>query len=387
MDRLEGVLSAIEMYINANNETNILINALYHKFKNYSQRSHINKLFVVKHYYNDRLEYYNSIHAYYVDDKESGYDCCKNILIRNCLEYDLIKITLSNILFYEDLLLKDNDTLELFYAVDNLISKICGVNNENVKENYILVWNILLEKNRSIFTIYNKDKIQSLLPPPLPPSLPSPSTPIVFLSCTTCKRLSLYKQTINSILTNCLDIHKVDYWFCVDDNSNESDRQEMRELYPFINYYMKTPLDSGHRKSMNIIWDKLNQLRPTYWLHIEDDFLFHTKMNYITEAVVALSSEYCIIENIKQILFNRNYAETIHDYQISGHISNDSSNHIVLHNHCIGTFNYRNCNYWPHFSFRPSFIETATILDLGNLNFLNNGLLSRKKQIDDIIEI
>ena len=44
---------------------------------------------------------------------------------------------------------------------------------------------------------------------------------------------------------------------------------------------MKNNEEKGHVKSMNIIWDKLNELKPKYWIHLEDDFIFHTKMDYI----------------------------------------------------------------------------------------------------------
>ena len=80
------------------------------------------------------------------------------------------------------------------------------------------------------------------------------------ITFTTCKRLDLFKQTINSILNHWTDKDKIDYWFCVDDNSSETDRIEMKELYPWIEYYLKTYEEKGHRKSMNIIWNKLNNI-------------------------------------------------------------------------------------------------------------------------------
>ena len=191
------------------------------------------------------------------------------------------------------------------------------------------------------------------------------------LTFTTCKRFDLFKQTINSILNHWLDINKVDYWFCVDDNSSETDRNNMKLSYPWIEYHMKTIEEKGHRKSMNIIWNKLNELKPTYWIHMEDDFLFHNKMNYIEDSVNAINSELCKNNNVKQILFNRNYGETIEHYNIKGHILDSNYNKIALHKHINGAFNYQNCHYWPHYSFRPSLIDVKTILEIGNYDSEN----------------
>ena len=57
---------------------------------------------------------------------------------------------------------------------------------------------------------------------------------------------------------------------------------------------------------MNIIYNKLNELKPKYWIHMEDDFIFHKKLNYIDDSIAALNSKYCVDNNVKQILFNRN---------------------------------------------------------------------------------
>ena len=53
---------------------------------------------------------------------------------------------------------------------------------------------------------------------------------------------------------------------------------------------MKSESEKGHRQSMNIIWDKINKLKKNvpdkmWWIHMEDDFLFHTRMNYVTSSI------------------------------------------------------------------------------------------------------
>lgn len=184
---------------------------------------------------------------------------------------------------------------------------------------------------------------------------------------TSCRRYDLFKQTVNSIMNHWSDsdLKIIDYWFCVDDNSSKIDRQQMTQKYPWIDFYMKKENEKGHIESMNIIWNKLNTLRPEYWIHIEDDFLFHDKMDYITSSIEAFSTlkKY----NVKQILFNRNYGETIEDCKISGHLNIDSD--FVLHDHkIVDNITYPNCHYWKHYSFRPSITCVDAILDIGDFS-------------------
>ena len=175
---------------------------------------------------------------------------------------------------------------------------------------------------------------------------------------TTCKRYDLFQKTVNSICNTWLDLDKIDYWFCVDDNSSKEDKKEMMEKYDWMEYYWKTPEEKGHRKSMNIIWDKLSLLKPKYWIHIEDDFLFFIKDNYVSKSISFLKND------IQQVLFNRNYSEKIEDYQILGH--KNITDELVEHHHIEGNFPYKNCHYWPHYSFRPGMINTECILKIGN---------------------
>jgi hypothetical protein len=79
-ERIEGVVNAMEYYRESGQ--NLLVNLLYHRFKNYKKSFGLNsnKLFIDMKKYADLLEYNNSICAYYVGDKESGLECCKKII-------------------------------------------------------------------------------------------------------------------------------------------------------------------------------------------------------------------------------------------------------------------------------------------------------------------
>lgn len=185
----------------------------------------------------------------------------------------------------------------------------------------------------------------------------------VLLTMTTCKRFDLFERTLHSILHTWTDLDQVDAWFCVDDNSSDEHRKQMKR-YEWIEYYMKSPFEKGHRKSMNLIWNKIQEVKPTYWIHIEDDFVFHVERSYVADAIRGLRET-----GASQIVYNRNYGETIHDYRIEGHLPvNDD---FCLHEYKPGTFHFKNCHYWPHYSFRPGMTKVEAILQLGNFDSPN----------------
>ena len=374
-ERIEGVINAIN-YLTKEGE-HLIVNALYHKFKNYNKNLS-QKLFMVDLCYKDQLEYNNAISAFYINDKESGYECCKKIFTNQLANDSLMKATISNFLFYIDLFDKedDNEKLRLFYQVDGIICNL-GRKNETIDHNMITCWNKLFDVCRPLLTAPSSPSMDHLLKNGKNSRTSKKISDSIMITFTTCKRLDLFKQTVYSILNHWLDVKSIGTWFCVDDNSNEEDRCRMRSLFPWIQYHMKPVSEKGHRNSMNIIWNKLKEIKPKYWIHMEDDFLFHRKMNYIEDSINALKSAECVSQNVKQVLFNKNYGEIIDHYNSRGHVSitdGGSSNvneNIVMHKHCDGIFNYMNCHYWPHYSFRPSIIDASVILELGNYDSKN----------------
>jgi len=361
-ERIEGIVYA--MKILNKDKMYIMSNALYHKYKNYKNPLE-SKLFLNQQLYYDEMEYENSIAAFYSNNFEPGYLCCKQILINQIISFSLQVVTLQNLKFYSSYIEKDADCLLLFYGVDKLLVEMVN-NNISLSNNHFLVWNKLFKKNRDKLMdiktnmfIENKAKLCKRFL-----EINEFSRPKIILSFTTCKRLNLFIQTVASILNHWLDLDKIDYWFCVDDNSTEEDRDFMRSNFNWIDYYMKDANEKGHRKSMNIIWSKLSVLKPTYWIHMEDDFLFYNKMNYIEEGIKGLNL--LKDDNVKQIVFNLNYGETVENYYNKSNIN--KNNGFSVHDYKEGQFNYINCHYWPHYSFRPSIVEVTPILELGNYN-------------------
>jgi len=182
----------------------------------------------------------------------------------------------------------------------------------------------------------------------------------IMLTVTTCKRFDLFQKTIRSMLNTWTDIDEVDYFFCVDDNSSQLDRAAMIEQFPFFHYYMKTPEEKGHRESMNIIWAKLKEVKPQYWIHMEDDWLFFRQRSYVKDAITLL--EKYKNQSVHQVVFNRNYGVIYEDMERVGGID---LNDCILHEKRDGLVG-KNCGYWPHYSLQPSMVRTSVILELGD---------------------
>ena len=351
-ERIDGIICAMEDMMN--NGLHILVNLLFHRYKKYNKQLD-NKLFLFQTYYNDHMEFYNSVSAYYVGDYVSGYACSKQIIYNDQIDHNRLNQTYENILFYKDQMKSDPDRHVLMkFLYDRMYLKTKKL--EKPLDSETKLWSALFEYERPSLTKYTI------------PSFQNKENPSIFFSITSCKRLDLFKQTVSSIVNQWTDANKIDYWFCIDDNSSDSDRAIMTKQYPWFEYYMKDASEKGHRHSMNIIWNKLNELRPDYWIHMEDDFLFHEKEDYVGKSLDALAK--LKGNHVHQVLFNRNYAETICDYKIIGH-KHSSCPGIVMHNHNSLQQSYINAHYWPHYSFRPSMIDVAKILELGNYDSEN----------------
>uniref|UniRef100_A0A6C0KFS7 Uncharacterized protein n=1 Tax=viral metagenome TaxID=1070528 RepID=A0A6C0KFS7_9ZZZZ len=341
-ERIEGVVFACDRLRRANMHQ--LVMMLYHKHKKYNPDPK-NKLFLFREPYEGLLEYYASMSALNTKEKQVGFSCAKHVILDSA--NNNIKNAVFDVLrFYVHELLDDIDSLDMFYILTSII-------HTSSNPALVTIWNLLFKKHKN-----------DLIKPSKPIKVKT-KTIDVFLSFTSCKRFDLFEQTVNSIMNHFLDKEKIGYWFCVDDNSSASDRSKMKTKYPWIVFYDKTEAEKGHRPSMNIIWNKMKELNPKYWVHIEDDFLFHSKKNYITESIKFLEQS----GNIRQVLFNRNYAETIEDIQLGGHLPLLPG--FVLHDHKNTSANYPNCHYWPHYSFRPGVMDASVILKLGNFDSPN----------------
>jgi hypothetical protein len=186
---------------------------------------------------------------------------------------------------------------------------------------------------------------------------------------TSCKRYDLFEQTVNSLINNVKDLYMIERFICIDDNSSHEDRKKMLEKYPFIEFVFKKPEQKGHVESMNMILKKLND-KDKFIFHLEDDWVFLTRRNYIGNSIRLLKDN----PKVGQVLFNKNYAENLEQYSIQGGkpILNGK---FLIHEYEPDRSKHKNkisCEYWPHFSFRPSIIKRDVLDTVGKFNKVNH---------------
>lgn len=305
-------------------------------------------------------------HFYEIGDINHAIKILKEV-IPNPLPYKDIIETINKY-FYNSLEIQGR-LIEIFIslkeyrkAYNNIqnLKKICKSNKKEI----IYLESVCIPYIKDDYIYYNKEKVESIYKDILNRN----NKPFITFTMTSCKRIELLKKTINSFLNCCTDLYLIDEWFIVDDNSSESDRIEIRQLYPFFKFRFKNELEKGHAISMNIIYQSINS---PYIFHLEDDWQFFHKSNYITNCLEVLTEN----PNIGQCLINKNYMETESDINILGGVYKTTTNGIpfFLHEYFSNATDFTekygcgiSCYYWKHFSFRPSLIKTSSILHTGS---------------------
>ena len=319
-----------------------------------------NKLFACYPVYSFLLDYEMSIIFFNIKQYDEGIKLHNRLFITNGIPLDIKISILDNFMFYLNYVKYDLNLIENYFSFINNIYLQTG---KFIDKHYSDM-NTVIQK----FTGFFNNPKKSLKNKDILVNATKDSKINVFFSITTCKRYDLFLKTMNSFLNCCKDINLIDYFFCVDDNSSHEDKKNMLENYPFFKFHFKKEAEKGHLISMNIIWNKLNELKPKYWIHLEDDWLFIKPCNYVKKSIDFLEKHGK--NNIHQILFNKNYAEIINDYSFVGGTKMDTNYllHIKDEPNLVG----KNCAYWPHYSFRPSMCIVDTILNLGNYDSVNS---------------
>jgi GR25 family glycosyltransferase involved in LPS biosynthesis len=197
----------------------------------------------------------------------------------------------------------------------------------------------------------------------------------ITITMTSCKRYDLFYKTVSSFINCCLDTHLIDEWIVIDDNSSSEDRIKMMTDFPFIKYIWKTIENKGHPRSMNILKEIV---KTPYVFHIEDDWLFFRKENYLTNCKFILQQD----KRYGQCLLNRCYGERAQCHDITGgciqKINNENKIRYYEHEFYTGVEleqfcknNARQCAYWPHYSLRVGMTKTQVWNDVGLYNEKN----------------
>jgi len=252
-ERIEGVVFAMEHYHRVKNH--LLVNLLYNKFKNYKNVDASTKLFLFQDIYSNLdMEYYNSLSAYFTDDKESGYESCKKI-IASSSKY--VIPTFLNLRFYENYL----EPKELLFKLTNV----------ELSAELLNLWNYLYKLALPFITALNTDIVNKIRPN-------LNNHPTILLTYAHTGSIENFKSTIHSILNTWLDVDKIEYWFCVSDL--KENRSEITK-YKWIHRAFEN-------NAMECITKKVKELSPTYWIHIENA-IFYVNMNYVIEENIRIN--------------------------------------------------------------------------------------------------
>lgn len=128
--------------------------------------------------------------------------------------------------------------------------------------------------------------------------------PKILMSMTTCRRYELFRETMISVMRKFAkeDLDMVHTFLIVDDGSSEEDVAKMREEFGSL-FEIITGESKGHPNSMNIIYRKAVDEGFDYVVHLEDDFVFIDRKNYISDCLEILQND----PQVSQVLFNRFY--------------------------------------------------------------------------------
>ena len=241
-----------------------------------------NKLFVFYPIYEYQLDYEMIFIFFYQKKYKEGIEnTIKLLKIFNSLPLDIKFNIIQTTLFFLDFLEFDLSFNELYLNFVRDLFIFCKKNNIRFMPIYNEKIKITVDKLTSLYKNFNNDKVLKIVNK----KNKSDKKIKVFLSITSCKRYDLFEKTIDSILICFKDIELIDYFFCVDDNSSKEDRKKMLTKYPFFKYYFKKEEEKGHLSSMNIIFNKMKELKPKYWIHLEDDWLFVKPYNYVKKSI------------------------------------------------------------------------------------------------------
>jgi len=131
--------------------------------------------------------------------------------------------------------------------------------------------------------------------------------PVRVMFTTTSSPFDQFQKTMNSILRTWTDLDQIDYFFCVNDDSSVN-HEHLQTDYPFFTYHMRT---ANELPPMKIIWDKVKEVQPTYWIHIDPTWIYFQSENYVTKGITVL--EKYAHRNLRQLVFNRNYGHNMED--------------------------------------------------------------------------
>lgn len=350
-NRWEGIYWLVDYYYNNEQQTiaNIFVNGI--DISNPIDTENDYKLFIDDGVHKHKLYMLVVIISY----KFKNYDKGRRALYLLYNNFDKLDISvLNNIIYNGQYFIPDDEYIQQY--INNTLSFIqkCiakfpnETNNDTTKfilKKYIDSYNNFIKN-----TTRQKYNIS-----------PDVNINEIIFTITSCKRPELFKRTINSITQTWKDLSHIHKVICVDDGTEKKELEELKEMYPWIEFIEKAPENKGHRSSMNIIHNIVLGSSAKYWVHLEDDWQFIREYEYLTKGIYYLKKYDKI--GVKQILFNKGYGEIIEDmFWKCGRKLEDG---LLLHIH---NESHSPCGYWPHYSFRPGVTKVDVLRELGDFN-------------------
>lgn len=185
--------------------------------------------------------------------------------------------------------------------------------------------------------------------------------PKITFTMTTCRRLDLFKKTIESFRRTCLDQDLISDWIISDDGSSQNDIAEMKRLCPEF-----TILHSPGRGQAANLNNLFGAVKTIWAIHVEDDWLFIKPDNYIRKMFDIAFDD----ERIKNVTLR---------YWEGGYESKCKANPELRYNlHWFSQFNHgnmpvesvkilcekSNCN-WFGYTLNPGLQHMPTVKRLG----------------------
>lgn len=206
----------------------------------------------------------------------------------------------------------------------------------------------------------------------------STELPPLLITMTTCKRVSLFLRTFNSLMV-LLGRNHPHSILIVDDGSSTEDQIVMedavRKYFPEnqAEFCWKSRENKGHGRSMNIIREKVLASQCEFFFHLEDDFEFfwNPQPSIIAQCIAVLKEN----PYYGQCLFNNGYKEGLNEASWSSFGLPLQTRHGVRFFEHIFKTGINACSYWSHFSLRPGIFRSKILKDVGG--FVETGFFEK----------
>ena len=270
------------------------------------------KLFATFSIYNYLLDCEIVCIFFDMDKIEEGVKTFQNLFLNKNVDINNKLLLLNKLDFYFNKIpFNLNFVEDYFNFVQKIYLESKKINNTDIT--VIKNINDKIFKKMSSYTCANINNLRNC----------NPNSYIDILLCIKSNRYEKFEKTVNSLLKCFKDINKVDYFLCIDNNSSKEDRKKMIVTYPFFKYYFKKENDISDDQIIN---NKLNELKATYLIQIDDDCIFIKPTNYI-EKSIKLFKKY----DINKIFFNKNCVNDIDQYNTES-IGERVEDYYLLHN-------------------------------------------------------